>query len=294
MTAGGPVLRDTAPGKVNLCLVLGDTRADGLHALVSLVQSLTLADEVTLEPSGGSRDEVVCPGVPGPNLAADALAAYRAASGWDGPGQRLTITKRVPVAAGMGGGSSDAAAALRLAARAAGQPGDPRLAALAPGLGSDVPALLTPGLCLVSGAGEEVRPLAPLASFRALVLPSRARLSTPDVFREADRLGLARPPEELARRAAALAAAAQPGAPLPLWLLANDLEPAARSLCPSIDDALAAAREAGAAAALVSGSGPTVVGLFPGAAPGLEAAASALAGRFPGACVADPVAVSGP
>jgi 4-diphosphocytidyl-2-C-methyl-D-erythritol kinase len=290
VTAGAKALQDTAPGKVNLCLFLGETRPDGLHELVSLVQALSLADGVALQPAGGAGDEVVCPGVDGPNLAAEALAAYRSATGWEGPGQRLTIAKRVPVAAGMGGGSSDAAAALRLAARAAGRPGDPVLAALAPGLGADVPALLRPGLSLVRGAGEDVRPLPALAPFRALVLPSRERLATPDVFREADRLGLPRPAEDLARRAAAVAAAVRAGGPLPAEHLVNDLEPAARSLCPAIDEALAAAREAGAAAALVSGSGPTVVGLFPGEAPGLDGRAAALAGRFPGACAADPIA----
>jgi 4-diphosphocytidyl-2-C-methyl-D-erythritol kinase len=79
---------------------------------VSVVQALSLADELTLEPA--ERDEVVCPGVEGPNLAGRALRLFREHTGWDGPPQRLTIDKRIPVAAGMGGGSSDAAATLRL------------------------------------------------------------------------------------------------------------------------------------------------------------------------------------
>jgi hypothetical protein len=114
-------LRERAPGKVNLSLFIGPTRAsDGRHELVSVMQSVTLADDHTLEPApdGAGADEVVCPGVDGDNLALDALRAFRAATGWDAPPQRLTIAKRVPVAAGMGGGSGDAAAALRLAARA--------------------------------------------------------------------------------------------------------------------------------------------------------------------------------
>ena len=94
-----------APGKVNLCLYVGTPREDGLHPLVSVVQALSLADEVTLEPGSGDADEVVCPGVEGPNLAGRALALFREATGWDAPPQRLTIDKRVPVAAGMGGGS---------------------------------------------------------------------------------------------------------------------------------------------------------------------------------------------
>ena len=112
-----------APGKVNLSLFVGAPRADGLHPLVSVVQAVTVADELTLAPApdGATGDEVVCPGVDGPNLAGRALAAFRAATGWDAPPQRLEIVKRVPIAAGMGGGSADAAAALRLAAHAAGR-----------------------------------------------------------------------------------------------------------------------------------------------------------------------------
>src|SRR3954471_7817773 len=113
-------MTERAPGKVNLSLFVGAPRADGLHPLVSVVQAVSLADELTLEPAPGAADEVVCPGVEGPNLAAAALAAFRARTGWAAPPQRITIVKRIPVAGGMGGGSADAAAVLRLAARAAG------------------------------------------------------------------------------------------------------------------------------------------------------------------------------
>src|SRR5436190_15370747 len=94
-------MTERAPGKVNLSLFVGAPRADGLHPLRSVVQSVSLADELTLEPAPGGADEVACPGVEGPNLAAEALAAFRVATGWDAPPLRLTIRKRVPVAAGM-------------------------------------------------------------------------------------------------------------------------------------------------------------------------------------------------
>ncbi|HXE46670.1 MAG TPA: hypothetical protein VN635_15930 [Conexibacter sp.] len=295
-----------APGKTNLCLFLGGIRADGLHELVSVIEPLSLADELTLEPLPGGAlvaaapgagdmgcaagaDEVVCAGVEGPNLAGEALAAYRAASGWEGAPLRLAIVKRVPVAAGMGGGSGDAAAALRLVAHAAGRSaGDPLIARLAPQLGADVPSQIKPGPVLAGGAGEDVRPLAPLPPHGVLVLPSPHALSTPDVFREADRLGLARDAADLAERRAAAEAALGRGELPPA---VNDLEPAARSLCPWIDGALAAARGAGADHALVSGSGPTVVGIFDGAegAAAAEVAARALAARVPGATGARPV-----
>ena len=294
-----------APGKTNLCLFLGAARADGLHELVSVIEPLSLADELTLEPLPGGalvaaapgagdmacaagEDEVVCAGVEGPNLAGAALAAWRAASAWEGPPLRLTIVKHVPVAAGMGGGSGDAAAALRLAAHAAGRPDDPLIARLAPQLGADVPSQVAPGPVLVGGAGEDVRALAPLPLHGVLVLPSPHALSTPQVFREADRLGLARAAGDLdARRVEVEIALAGGELPPPV----NDLGPAARSLCPWVDGALAAARDAGADHALVSGSGPTVVGIFhgPDGPAAAEAAARELAARFPGAAGARPV-----
>ena len=255
-------LRASAPGKINLCLRVGETRDDGLHELVSAVQAVSLADELTLAPGSGERDEVLCPEVEGDNLAARALADYREASGWDAPPQCLTIVKRVPIAGGMGGGSSDAAAALRLAATAAGRPEDPLLERLAPGLGADVPALLSPGLRLVTGAGEQVRPLPELERFWIVGVAQRASLSTADVFAETDRLGLSRDADALADAARELERAFGAGGPLPLEVLGNDLEPAARSLCPAIDDALEALRGAGAEAAMVSGSGPTTFGVF--------------------------------
>src|ERR687896_644150 len=113
------VLTARAPGKVNLSLLVGAPRPDGLHPLASVVQAVSLADELTLRPADGAEDEVVCAGVTGPNLAAAALRAFRETTGWNAPAQRLEIVKRVPVAAGMGGGSADAAAALRLAPPAA-------------------------------------------------------------------------------------------------------------------------------------------------------------------------------
>jgi 4-diphosphocytidyl-2-C-methyl-D-erythritol kinase len=281
-----------APGKVNLGLRLGERRADGLHELVSAVQAVSLADELTLEPATGASDEVVCPGVEGENLAARALAAYRETTGWDGPPQRLEIVKRVPVAGGMGGGSSDAAAALRLAAQASEQEDGGTLEGIAPGLGADVPALLRPGLKLVTGAGERVRDLPALERFWLILLPLREPLATADVFAEADRLGLARPAAELERATEELEAALGAGGRLPLETLGNDLEPAARSLCPAIDDALTALRDAGAEAVAVSGSGPTTFGVFRDWDDRVAGAAASLAmdGRFADALIAYSVA----
>ena len=277
-----------APAKINVCLFLGPTRADGRHELVSVMQSVTLADTVTLEPAaaGAGSDEVICPGVePADNLALRALTAFRSATGWDGAPVRVRIDKRIPVAAGMAGGSADAAATLRLVARHAGLGDAAALHDLATGLGADVPAQLRPGRALATGAGERVEPLPPPApAYGVLVLPSALGLSTAAVFAEADRLGLPRDAASLSDRMAAVRHALPD---LPAALAVNELEPAARALRPDIDQALAAAHGVGADHALLSGSGPTVLGLFrdPAAA---ETAAGRLnaGGRRPAAIAA--------
>ena len=250
-------MRVEAPAKLNLCLFLGPRRADGLHELCSLFEPLALTDAIEIAEAG--RDEVACPGVEGENLAARALAALRE-RGWERSPLRIEIEKRIPVAAGLGGGSADAAAVLRLAQ---GEVGD--LEALAAELGADVPSQLAPALALVRGAGERVERLPAPASHAVLLLPGGGGLSTAAVFSEADRLGLGRTQQELDALAAQLREAAGAGAsPLEYAaLLANDLEPAARSLRPDIGEALDALRRAGAPFAFLTGSGPTAVGLFP-------------------------------
>jgi 4-diphosphocytidyl-2-C-methyl-D-erythritol kinase len=274
-------MRILAPAKLNLCLFLGRRRDDGLHELCSLFEPLTLADSI--EVAEAERDEVVCPVVEGENLAARALSALRA-EGWDAPPLRIEIEKRIPVAAGLGGGSADAAAVLRLARdRAKGVSGRiPDLAAIAATLGADVPSQLAPALSLVRGAGARVERLPEPAPHAVVLLPGGGGLSTAAVFAEADRLGLGRDAAELDEIAARLREAAGAGAsPLSYAeLLVNDLEPAARSLRPEIGEALDALRAAGAEnesgspLVFMSGSGPTAVGLFPNLVEATRAAAS--------------------
>jgi 4-diphosphocytidyl-2-C-methyl-D-erythritol kinase len=265
-----------APAKLNLGLYLGKPREDGLHELCSLFEPLALAD--LLRITEAERDEVVCPGVEGDNLAARALRALREL-GWDAPPLRIEIEKRTPVAAGLGGGSADAAAVLRLVTEGSwpqgGQKASIDLMTLASELGADVPSQLRPSLALVRGAGERVEPLPAPAEHAVLLLPSGGGLSTKDVFDEADRLGLGREEDALDAIADELRVAAGAGAsPLAyVDLIVNDLEPAAVSLRPDIGDALDVLRQASAPVVFLSGSGPTVVGLFPSLAEAESAAA---------------------
>jgi 4-diphosphocytidyl-2-C-methyl-D-erythritol kinase len=279
-----------APGKVNLCLFLGPLRSDGRHEVVTLLESVSLADSIEVAPvradrapfDAAPRDHVVCAGVPESNIVAQTLDGLRA-RGWNGPPLRVTIDKRIPVAAGMGGGSADAAAMLRLADALAPVPADVA-AELAAALGADVPSQLRPGLFLGTGAGEVVEPREPLPEHAFVIVPQDFGLSTAEVYREADRRGLPRDASDLAARLGAVRAAGWPP-------LVNDLEPAALSLRPEITRALDAARAAGADHAMVSGSGPTVFGLFtgPDARDRAHDAARRVADRYPGAISAAPV-----
>jgi 4-diphosphocytidyl-2-C-methyl-D-erythritol kinase len=214
------------------------------------------------------------------------LLALREA-GWSAPPVRVTIDKRIPVAAGLAGGSADAAAVLRLAR------GDLQwglLHVIAAELGADVPAQLTPGLSIGTGAGEVVSEREPIGEHAYVVLASKLELSTPDVFSEADRLGLERSPDELDVCEAQVRAALAPGEPFPAELIVNDLQAAAISLCPSIKRGLVALKAFGAEQAIVSGSGPTTVGIWwgEGCAQAAEIAATALSAGFPGAWAALP------
>jgi 4-diphosphocytidyl-2-C-methyl-D-erythritol kinase len=249
-------VRTSAPAKINVCLFLGPSRpSDGRHELVTVFQPVGLADTVTLHDAAAS-DEVRCPGVAGPNLALAAVAAFREATGWDGPPVRVEIDKRIPIAGGMAGGSADAAAVLRLLAEHSGLGDDDLLREVGMTLGADVPAQVRPARYLATGAGEVLEPLPPVTPYGVVVVTAEQGLSTAEVFREADRLGLARP--DLADVREQVRAAGD----LPDALVHNDLQAAALSLRPELQDTLDAVRGAGADVALVSGSGPTVLGLF--------------------------------
>jgi 4-diphosphocytidyl-2-C-methyl-D-erythritol kinase len=264
-----PAVEERAFAKVNLILHIGRRRVDGLHPLGSVFASIELHDDVLVEAA--EVDGVDCAGIDGPNLAAAALAAFRRRVP-ELPPLRVRIDKRIPVAAGLGGGSADAAAVLRAANRIAGDPLDvPALRELGAGLGSDVPSQVDPRHVLVSGVGESVEPVE-LPQFGALLVPQNPGLSTADVYAEFDRIGGGRREVDLA----ALRSLTREMALLPV--LGNDLQPAALALRPELSPVLASLRGAGALGALVSGSGPTCFALFED-----RAAAEAAAVRFDGA-----------
>ncbi len=261
------MISERAPAKVNLLLHVGRPRSDGLHELCSLFASIDLADDVTVEEA--DADEVRCPGVEGPNLARAAIERFRTGAAPDLPPLRVVIDKRIPVAAGLGGGSADAAAVLRAANQiAGGLLGPDGLRALGARVGADVPSQIEPRHALVTGAGERVEPVE-LPPMTLLLVPDPVGLSTAEVYAHADALGTTR---EALDRDHVRELAARPLYELAA-VLENDLEGAAVSLRPELGGRMDALREAGALTARVTGSGPTVFGVFhAGEAPDLEGA----------------------
>lgn len=270
------MIRERAPAKLNLVLQVGSARSDGLHEICSIFASLSLSDDLTFLASESDRDEVLCKGVDGPNLVEAALRLFRERVDAELPPLQVTIDKRIPVAAGLGGGSADAAATLRAANDLAGRPLDAAgLRALAEELGADVPSQVEPGHALVTGAGEHIERLR-LPAMGLVLVSSEDGLSTADVYGEAERIRSTRgqlDPDMLRALAAG-----------PLSTLAagveNDLQAAAVSLRPEIAEPVEHLRGAGALAAALSGSGPTAFGVFSGPAMAERAAAS-----VPGAIV---------
>lgn len=279
-------LETRAPAKLNLCLYVGERRSDGLHEICSLFQAVTLADDVTMELAHGDSDEIVCPGVEGPNLAAVALARFRERFGWRRP-VRVTIEKRIPVAAGLGGGSADAGAVLRLAARGSGVGGQLEdLQALGMEIGADVPSQVEPGSHLVLGAGERLERLPKMWHVAAVLLTGRRGLDTAEVYALYDSRRHHR--RRLRKACINLQEAVTTAGYEPLEfkaLLENDLEPAALELQPESGQALELLREAGAEVARLSGSGPTAFGLFESRELA-EAARAAIAPRWEGDAIA--------
>ncbi|MEU2021984.1 4-(cytidine 5'-diphospho)-2-C-methyl-D-erythritol kinase [Streptomyces sp. NPDC016469] len=267
------------PAKVNVQLAVGAARPDGFHDLANVFLAVGLYDEVTATPADSLR--ITCSGpdaaqVPldASNLAARAASALAALHGI-APDVHLHIDKDIPVAGGMAGGSADGAGAL-LACDALWGTGTPRedLLALCAELGSDVPFSLVGGAALGTGRGERLTPVEVGGTFHWVFAVADGGLSTPAVYREFDRLTAGtRVPEPVASDA--LLDALRSGDPKALaGTLSNDLQAPALALRPSLSATLAAGTEAGALAALVSGSGPTTAFLVEDEATAHEVAAA--------------------
>ena len=275
-----PVVR-LAPAKLNLTLAVVGRRDDGYHTLHSVFVPLTLADRLSLAPAGGDRDTLHVSGLdagpPADNLVFRALAVARAAvgGGWSGgpgpaPALAARLEKRIPVAAGLAGGSSDAAATVDGALETWGaELDDHARAVMAARLGSDVPFFLAGGPALVEGRGEQVAPLGGLRGVPGVVLVTPlVAVSTPEVFAAFDairthgdgavRLSSAHLAEELRSGLTAANLAARAG----VLASANDLLPATSLVVPALVPFKRALSRLLKRPIGLSGSGPTLWALY--------------------------------
>ncbi len=258
------------PAKINLQLAVGPVRADGYHPLVTVFHAVSLFDEVTVRHADAMALTVTgedAAAVPADrsNLAWRAARALAKAAAVRTGAVRIEIRKRIPVAAGLAGGSADAAATL-VACNELWQAGlsAPELAELAADLGSDVPFALVGGTAVGRGRGEQVTPALAAGSYHWALAFARSGLSAAQVYATSDRLRTARgkaggqPPPVEPTLSAELMTALRSGDPGRVGpQLTNDLQPAALSLRPVLRRTLAAGQEHGALGAVVSGSGPT-------------------------------------
>lgn len=263
-------VRVRVPAKINLALKVGAPRSDGFHPLATVYHAVSLYDEVWAE---WAEPDVFSVSVTGEgagvvplddtNLAVRAARLLARTYGHDSLGVSLSITKAIPVAGGLAGGSSNGAAAL-LACAALWDidPGQATLRRLAAELGSDVPFALLGGTALGSGRGEEIVPALAQGTYHWVLAFGDGGLSTPAVYRRFDQLN-ERPPVPAVPPG--LIYALRSGDPATVGAaLSNDLQPAALDLRPRLRQTLEAGLELGALGAVVSGSGPTCAFLVSG------------------------------
>ena len=233
------VLRASAYAKINLSLSVTGVRADGMHTLRTVMQTVSLCDTVEASRADGLTFSCSVPW-----LAGESNLCVRAAKAFFGetrlsPGVSLRLEKRIPTGAGLGGGSADAAAVLRLLNRLYGEPlPEDALYPLAAGLGADVPFCLRGGKCLCTGVGEELTPLPDGETLYLVVAKGDGSLSTAEMYRRLD--------EDFAETDAL-----------------NQFEPIAEALLPEIRAVREALRFAGGEGARMTGSGSALFAFFP-------------------------------
>lgn len=286
MAAVAPSVTARAPGKVNVQLRVGALRADGFHPLASVFHAVGMFEEVRVAPAEpGSGITIAVAGLQADEVPTDATnlvwraaRALAAAAGRPAPDLAFHITKGVPVAGGMAGGSADCAAALVALNDLWGSPlARAELAEVGLGLGSDVPFSLLGGTALGLGRGEQLSPLMVRGTFHWVFATARQGLSTPAVYAAFDRLAARRTVPAPEADPAVIAALIAGDAPALARALRNDLQEPALVLRPTLRDVLDAGLAAGALGGIVSGSGPTVAFLVGGPAQAARVA-TALAG----------------
>lgn len=252
------ITTEKAYAKLNLCLNVGNRAPNGYHYVQSVMQALSLCDVLSVEKASGISLECNDCDLPcgSDNLAYRAAESFFRTSGTVG-GAHIMLEKHIPVCAGLGGGSADAAAVLRALNRLYGAPLDGNaLLSLAATLGADVPFCLRCGTAYADGFGERITPLPDVRLYYVLV-PDKVKLSTPQMYAELDRDV---PPHieteglvAAITRGDATAAAACAG---------NSFLPTAKRKCPALGENIQLLLRCGASSACITGKGPTAFGVF--------------------------------
>ena len=262
------ILQEKAYAKLNISLDVAERRADGYHDMLMVMQTVSLYDdiEIRFDDSGRVQAKSNLRFVPGDerNLAVRAALAYLKAAGQEGQGMLITLFKRVPVGAGMGGGSSDAAAVLRALNHHYGALSPEELETLSASVGSDVPFCVRGGTALATGRGEKLESLPDMPDCEFIICKPDFSVSTPELFRKLDQCSARCHPDT---------------AGIVEALHAGDLEQICRRIYNVFEDVddrrLRTVREIkgrlldhGALGAMMTGTGSAVFGVFhPGAAP---------------------------
>ncbi len=252
-----------ARAKVNLFLAVGEPLSSGYHQVQAVLQSISLADELKISPA--SDIVFLCDDK---SLAGETNLVVRAARLLRerykvGNGAALSLRKRIPAGAGLGGGSADAAAALMALSRFWGLRASlDELREVAAELGADIPFCLTGGTAMATGFGEEIRPLPDLELGEFLIVKPHGSLETARVYREWDKLSLGRPVARADRLDFMLKAIDSNDRDAVIKNLENDLDGVAERLLPEIRWAKETALHFGAEAAMVTGSGSAII-VFP-------------------------------
>ncbi len=278
-----------AHAKINLTLDVTEKRPDGYHLVRMVMQSIGLHDIVTTEigvPNGGrielQMSDSTLPNDSG-NLAYRAAELFLRETGVPCDGIRIAVTKQIPIAAGLAGGSTDAAAVLVLLDELYGtELSTPTLMALGLKLGADVPFCIAGGTMLAEGIGEQLTRLPATPQAHVVLCKPPFAVSTPAIYHAIDAVEIAQRPDTAAMRAA-IAAADAAAVSRQLY---NVMQPVTAGMHPEINEICATLMQHGAMGAIMSGSGPSVFGLFD-SLPAAQAARSALLVRYPETWVTD-------
>ena len=269
------ILHENAWAKLNISLDVAERRPDGYHDMTMVMQTVSLCDEVsiTLDDSGRVQARSNLSFIPGDerNLAVRAALAYLRAAGREGQGMRISLSKRVPVGAGMGGGSSDAAAVLRALNRHYGALSGQELEELSATVGSDVPFCVRGGTALATGRGEKLRSLPDMPDCAFIICKPDFSISTPELFRKLDQGGARCHPDT-----PGLIAALEAGDLAHLCRrMYNVFEELDDRRLRTVQEIKGSLLDYGALSAVMTGTGSAVFGVFrPGEAP--DAAVDAL------------------